>query len=181
MEYLDVVDERGVPTGEVVSREVAHRDGIRHRTTHIWIARRAAGRWQVLLQKRSAQKDSFPGCYDTSSAGHVQAGDEPLPSAIRELGEELGIRATASDLRFVGTFRIKFDDVFHGRPFRDDEVAFVYLYGRAVDAADLALQADEVERVDWFDLEEVLAACRRGDPRFCVPVGGLELVRTALG
>lgn len=30
-------------------------------------------------------KDSFPGKYDTSSAGHIQAGDEPLASGLRSL------------------------------------------------------------------------------------------------
>ena len=28
MEYLDVVNEDGLPTGEIVSREYAHREGI---------------------------------------------------------------------------------------------------------------------------------------------------------
>ena len=39
MEYLDIVDENGNSTGETVSREIAHRDGIRHRTAHVWIVR----------------------------------------------------------------------------------------------------------------------------------------------
>ena len=39
------------------------------------------------------EKESFPGLYDTSSAGHIRAGDEPLPSALRELREELHIAA----------------------------------------------------------------------------------------
>lgn len=30
-EYLDVIDDNGNLTGEMVAREVAHRDGIRHR------------------------------------------------------------------------------------------------------------------------------------------------------
>jgi len=44
----------------------------------------------VLLQKRSAEKESFPGMFDTSFAGHIQAGDDPLESAQRELREKLG-------------------------------------------------------------------------------------------
>ena len=38
MEYFDVVDEVGNPTGATVSREEAHAQGTRHRTAHIWIA-----------------------------------------------------------------------------------------------------------------------------------------------
>ena len=61
MEYLDVVDETGRPTGQTVARSVAHAQGIRHRTAHVWLVRRRAGRLQVLLQRRSENKDStFP-------------------------------------------------------------------------------------------------------------------------
>lgn len=85
MEIFDIVDEQGVPTGDTVSRAEAHAQGIRHRTAHVWIVRQHEGRDQVLLQHRSMEKDSFPGCYDTSSAGHIHAGDEPLTSALREM------------------------------------------------------------------------------------------------
>ena len=85
MEIFDVIDKDGNPTGETVTRERAHAEGIPHRTAHIWILRKKEGRIQVLLQKRSKNKDSFPGMFDTSSAGHIQAGDEPLESALREL------------------------------------------------------------------------------------------------
>ena len=68
---------------------------------------------QILLQKRSQNKDSFPGKFDTSSAGHIQAGDEPLESALRELKEELGISATPEQLHFAGTFPISFTKEFH--------------------------------------------------------------------
>ncbi len=39
--------------------------------------------------------------YDTSSAGHIQAGDDPLESAQRELYEELGIKANEGNLSFT--------------------------------------------------------------------------------
>ena len=80
MEYIDIVDEQGNPTGEKVERSIAHSQGIRHRTAHIWIVRKVNGRYQVLMQKRAMNKESFPGMFDTSSAGHIQAGDEPLES-----------------------------------------------------------------------------------------------------
>ena len=75
MEIFDIVDEKGIPTGETIERTQAHEKGVRHRTAHIWIVREQDGKAQLLLQKRSAEKDSFPGRFDTSSAGHIQAGD----------------------------------------------------------------------------------------------------------
>ena len=176
-EIFDIIDTQGNPTGETVTREKAHAEGIPHRTAHIWIIREKYGRTEVLLQKRSMNKDSFPGKFDTSSAGHIQAGDEPLESALRELGAELGIQATPEQLVFAGTFPISFAKEFHGKMFRDEELAFVYIYDQPVDIADLVLQKEEVEAVEWFALEETYAECQKSREKFCVPSGGLEIVR----
>lgn len=176
MEYFDVVDEHGTPTGETVSRECAHREGILHRTAHVWVIRERERGTEVLLQLRSPQKDSFPNMYDTSSAGHVPAGDEPGASALRELGEELGIAAAPQDLSFVGTFHIQYEEEFHGQAFRDNEVAYVYVYDKPVDEAALVLQASEVSGVRWFEVGEVWQELIAGSSRFCVPIGGLRLL-----
>ncbi len=180
MELLDICDENGFPTGETVERETAHREGILHRTAHVWVIREKEGQTQILLQKRSMEKDSFPGMYDTSSAGHVPAGEEPLSSAIRELSEELGIRAEENELRYAGMFRIRFEKVFHGKIFRENEIARVYVYGRPVETGRLNLQKSEVDEVRWFDLKEVEEEIRVSRERFCVPAESLELLRNFL-
>lgn len=180
MELFDICDEQGNPTGGTVERSFAHANGILHRTAHIWIVKNEDSRYKVLLQKRAMNKDSFPGRYDTSSAGHIQAGDEPMESALRELGEELGIKAEAEDLDFAGTFRIQYEKEFHGKMFRDNEVAFVFVYQKPVDIADLTIQKEELDGVSWFDLEETYEACKEHDQKFCVPIGGLETVRKYL-
>ena len=43
------------------------------------------------MQQRAWGKDSEPGKWDTSSAGHVDPGEGPLEAAERELDEELGL------------------------------------------------------------------------------------------
>ncbi|MBQ6679004.1 MAG: serine hydrolase [Lachnospiraceae bacterium] len=180
MEWFDICDENGIPTGKTVSREQAHREGILHRTAHVWVIRKENGRYQILLQKRSEIKDSFPGLYDTSSAGHIPAGCEPPASAVRELQEELGITAEESELHYTGRFRIKYEKVFHGKLFRDNEISDVYVYDRPVDTAGLVLQESEVSEVRWFDLQEV---CEQLDLRpdlFCIPKGGLEALTAYL-
>ena len=180
MEVFDIVDEYGNPTGEAVERGLAHKEGVRHRTAHIWIAREVNGKWQVLLQKRAQTKDSFPGRYDTSSAGHIQAGDEPLESAIRELREELGITAAPEELKYAGTFNIKYEKEFHNKLFKDNEIAFVYVYLGEIDIDDITVQEEELECVEWFDLEETYNECLAHNQKFCVPVKGLETARQYL-
>ena len=43
MELFDVIDSKGNPAGQIVSREKAHAEGIPHRTAHIWIIRKKEG------------------------------------------------------------------------------------------------------------------------------------------
>ena len=180
MEYLDICDEKGQPTGEIVSRPEAHRQGILHRTAHVWVIRKTPAGHDILLQNRSMQKESFPGLYDTSSAGHIPAGEEPVPSALRELWEELGISARPEQLIFIGNFRIKYDKVFHGKIFRDNEISSVYVYQEPVDITTLHLQKSEVDEVRWFDLDEVWNEIQSSRERFCVPSGSMSLLRDHL-
>lgn len=158
MELFDILNEDGTKSGLVRERGVAHRDGSMHETVHTWIVRRGErNRWEVLLQKRSAVKDSNPGCYDISSAGHLASGDLPLEGALRELREELGLRARPEDLHYVGRHRGSFQAPFHGRMFRDNEYSYVYVMIRDIDESGLSLQEEEVESVLWMDYDE----CRR--------------------
>lgn len=177
MELFDVRNLDGTKTGIVRERGVAHRDGSPHATAHIWVVRKnQKSGYDLLLQKRSACKDSNPGCYDISSAGHVAAGDDYLPSAVRELEEELGICAEEDELRFAGFHQGGFQGEFHGKPFKDYEISAVYVYEKPVEAEKLELQKQEVEEVRWMDYE----ACRQGvaDGSFanCIYMDELELL-----
>ena len=49
-EMLDIVDDNGQPTGEVIDRVTAHREGIPHRTSHVGLGRMKDGRLQVLVR-----------------------------------------------------------------------------------------------------------------------------------
>lgn len=181
MELLDVLGENGVPSGLVRERNMVHRRGDFHRTSHVWIVRRKdGGGHEMLLQKRSREKDSFPGCLDISSAGHIPAGSDYADSACRELYEELGIRAVPEDLAFAGFHEGTFRGEFHGKPFINRERSANFLYLKHVDAEKLILQPEEVESVCWMDLEMVLEAARAGNPEFCLFPEEVELVKKFL-
>ena len=65
---------------------------------------------------------------------------------------------------------------FHEKMFKDNEVAFVYVYEKPVDISKLKLQTEEVEDVRWFDIDKVHEGCIHRDGTFCVPMEGLETV-----
>ena len=94
-ELFDVVDENDRVIGAAPRREV-HAKKLTHRAVHI-LVHDAAGR--LFLQRRSLSKDTFPGCWDSSCSGHVDAGETYLEAATRELGEELGWRDSSPTLR----------------------------------------------------------------------------------
>jgi 8-oxo-dGTP diphosphatase len=132
--------------------------------------------WEVLLQKRSACKDSNPGCYDISSAGHLSVGDDPVEGALRELHEELGVTLSAEDLHYVGRHRGSFQAPFHGRMFRDNEYSYVYAVMKPLDDNSFVLQEDEVESVMWMDYEECRRQIREGILPNCIYPDEFDMV-----
>ena len=135
MELFDILNPDGSKTGIVRERVVAHREGSLHATVHMWIVRpNEKSGYDVLLQKRSQTKDSNPGSYDISSAGHVDAGDEILESAIRELKEELDIEAKPEELHYIGVHYGAFEAEFYGKNvFGNRELSSVYVYTEPVE------------------------------------------------
>jgi len=179
MEILDVVDENGNPTGQTVERKKAHEEGIMHRTSHVWLLRKKQGKVQILLQKRSEIKESFPGCYDISSAGHIPAGMDFVESAIRELQEELGISVSNEDLVFCGDRTVIWDDSFYGRPFHDRQYSRVFILWWDMDEEEFIVQKEEVDSVHWMDLDECIEAVETNRIRHCIYTDELKMVKDA--
>jgi len=85
-ELFDVVDHEDRVIAQAPRREV-HARKLLHRAVHV-LVHDADGR--LFLQRRSPTKDTFPNCWDSSCSGHVDAGENYVIAARRELGEELG-------------------------------------------------------------------------------------------
>jgi len=176
MELIDIVDESGIPTGEIIDRAVAHRTGVRHRTTHIWIVRKRNEKVEILLQKRAKHKDSFPGCYDISSAGHIPAGVDFVSSGLRELEEELGFTISPDELIECGLHCIFAENEFHGIPYVDNQVAKVFLLWKDKEVEELTLQEEEIESAMWMDFEACKEAVRNQTIPTCIDIAELELL-----
>lgn len=86
-ELFDVVDEQDRVLRQATRKEV-HDQGLIHRAVHILVFNKNR---DCLLQQRSLLKDRHPGVWDSSAAGHLDAGEDYDTAARRELEEELGI------------------------------------------------------------------------------------------
>ena len=169
-ELIDVRDESGGPTGEVVWKSEAHRRGLRHRCFHCWICTPAtdAGGPFLLAQRRAAGKDTWPGRLDVTAAGHLSAGEEPL-DGLRELEEELGLRADPGRLVPLGTRRVELE-IPGGL---DREFHDVFLLPDDTPPERLRLQREEVEAVLRMDLDAAGALWSVGSaPAREYPAGG---------
>ena len=116
---FDILDEAGRATGLSLPRSQVHREGQWHRSVHIWIE----DEWErLLLQQRSFQKDSNPGLWDISVAGHLSAGQKSLEAAVREVREEIGLEVAESRLTFWFSSKDEYrssDGQFFDREFHD--------------------------------------------------------------
>jgi 16S rRNA (adenine1518-N6/adenine1519-N6)-dimethyltransferase len=91
-ERFPVVDDQDRLLGDAPRAEV-HGNNLRHRAVHILIFNQLG---ELFLQKRSRWKDRHPCLWDSSAAGHVDAGEDYDVAAGRELREELGVSAELS-------------------------------------------------------------------------------------
>lgn len=179
-ECLDVLTPTGIRTGEVKKRHLVHAHGDYHRAVHVWIF--VESTQDLVLQKRADCKDSWPGLWDISSAGHISAGDTSLLTARRELQEELGLTFPADAFEFL--FVYLQECVINGGKYINNEYNDVYLITlvEPIPLDAFTLQKSEVSAVKymkWQDYEEVL---RKEDPAY-VPAdvdGGYSKLFSAL-
>lgn len=146
-EFFDILDENGGKTGQTKPRTEVHRDGDWHKAVHIWIVN---DNNEVLLQKRSPNKDSNPNMWDISSAGHLSAGDKSLSGAVREIKEELGIDVLPSQLRLIGTRK---KASHYKSSFINNEFNDVYLLRLSLNLDTIKLQEEEVSAVKYVPLD----------------------------
>ena len=155
-EVLAVTDSRGLPTGHLKHRAEIHRDGDWHRTRTVWaVLLRESAAPALLLQKRGAVKDAWPGLLDASSAGHLMP-DEPDP--WREVEEELGLRPARRDRVLCLGVRRYEARLPRGRIDRELQELFLWLCPHVL--CDFRPPAPEVAAVLAVGLGRLLAMLR---------------------
>jgi isopentenyl-diphosphate delta-isomerase type 1 len=147
-ELLDVVDADDRVIG-VKTRGEIHSQGLMHRAVHILVFNTSG---ELFIQKRSMSKDNNPGLWDSSAAGHVDSGENYYDCAIRELGEELGIRVTAP---LEQLFRLAASRI------TDMEHCIVY---RCVSNGPFELEVAEIDEGAWIRAGEMDRRVSGDDP-----------------
>jgi len=138
-ELLEVVNEHGEVKGTVPRAEIHGNPSLIHRVVHVLVFNRKG---ELLLQKRSMNKDVAAGKWDTSVGGHVSSGETVEEAVKREMEEELGI--TTCDPLFLYTY-------IHSNPY---ETELVYTYSCFYDE-EINFQQDEIDEVRAWSMEEI--------------------------
>lgn len=148
-EYLDIWNSKGKPTGKTCLKDEAHQKGWFHPTVHVWFYTTTPA---LLLQKRSLTKQTFPGFWDVSVAGHVSAGESILEGALREVKEEIGLDIESKYLKLID---IRKNTNRFENGIIDSEFQHVFLVKLVTDVSHLCIQDSEVDAVRLFTFDEL--------------------------
>lgn len=133
-ELFDVVNDRDEVVAKATRREV-HQKNLPHRAVHILVFDKFG---RVFLQKRSMSKDTAPGTWAASCAGHVDSGEDYDAAAVRELNEELGVKVEETPARWLR---------FRASPETGYEFLWIY---RMENEGPFVLNPAEIDTGDWF-------------------------------
>ncbi|MCM4169202.1 Isopentenyl-diphosphate Delta-isomerase [Arenibacter antarcticus] len=138
-ELIDILDAQGNYTGKTTMRSEAHKKGLFHPSIHVWLYTKNT---EVLIQQRARNKDTHPGLWDVSVAGHIGAGEDIVDSAIREVKEEIGVDLLEKELQKIGVFKYSY---LHRKDLLDCEFHHTFLSELKVPFSALKRQESEVD------------------------------------
>jgi isopentenyldiphosphate isomerase len=139
-EFLEVVNHKGEVINILPRTTIHGNPSLIHRVVHVLVFN---SRGELLLQKRSMDKDVAPGKWDTSVGGHLNPGEDPLSGARRETEEELGI--TIEEPEFLYTY-------IHTNSY---ETELVYTYSSFYEGSPIRFNAGEIDEIKFWSIEEI--------------------------
>lgn len=144
--------ENGEPLPGSATREMIARDSsLLFGAAHVWVWRKSEdAEVQILLQKRAESKRTWPGHYDISAAGHINADEIPLQAAVREADEEIGLKVHTERLKYLFSLRTPLDI---------QEIDHVYLYEASLEFSPTYTDG-EVSECKWIRLDEFIEMTR---------------------
>jgi len=138
-EYLEIVNEKGTIIGYAQRSEIHGNPSLMHKVVHVLVFNKKG---DLLLQKRSQQKDVAPGKWDTSVGGHVEPGEDLRGSCKREMKEELGITEIEPEYLYSYIYRNNY------------ETELVSTY-RCVYDGKISYNVSEIDDIRFWNIQEI--------------------------
>lgn len=155
-ELWQLYDEDGnALKGKGATKDQVFSKGLLHGASHVWIWRNNDGAMEVLLQKRAANKRTWPGRFDISAAGHIDLAEDPLVAAMRETKEEIGLDIGGGSLQELSREKVY---MIAENGAIENEFQWLYLL-RVPENSEFMLQETEVDSLLWKKLDEFEAEC----------------------
>ena len=141
MEYWEVLDSNGNPTGKIMERydKRVFERGYYHLGADVWIINSEN---KILIQKRSQLKRLEPNVW-AMTGGSVILGEKSKETVVREAKEELNISINPNKLRFIIKFKT-------GNVWID-----TYILKCDYEISKMKFQEDEVSDAKWATWEEI--------------------------
>lgn len=141
MELWDLYQEERIKADKTMIRGEAQPDGVFRQVVHICIFNEKG---EMLIQQRQPFKKGWSNMWDVTVGGSAISGDTSRTAAEREVLEELGYQISLEQVRPALTINFPggFDDY--------------YLVHKEIEIDTLKLQEEEVQRVKWASLNEIL-------------------------
>jgi len=176
MNDIVLFNNDGIQTDTGASIDRVHQEGLLHGSVRVYFL--DTQNKKVALQLRSSSSFQYPLFWDATVGGHIDVGDSPLTTALKESEEEVGVDILEENLEFymqyeesIEVLREDMHEGFDG-VYKDNVINFVYVY-TVDDANDLKLKVDhtEVSKITWVSLEDLEGVFARGilDTRKVVP------------
>ena len=175
MELVDIYNDKHEKLNYTKGRKELS-DGEFRLSCFVWIIN---DKDELLIQQRLATAKKCPNMWETTSGGAI-AGDDAITGTLRELEEELGIKAEPEQLHFMGLHEGKCEEIFYGKPFKNHEISHVYLYSEPINIKELKLQEEEVQEVCWMDFETCCEKVKSGDKKYCLFPEELKMIKEYL-
>lgn len=164
-ESLTFYNEQNEPIG-IVNREEGINRGLLLEGVQLWIINPETN--QVLMQRRSRNKQNNPNKIDVSVSAHVDPDETATQAMLREAREEIGLTDSEylyNNMQKFAENKINLTD--YGRQGR--YIMHFYLAFLDNSLESYTKQDSEVEELFFMDYEEVKQRVRSDDPEMLMP------------
>ena len=152
IEFLDIVDEKGITTNKIMDKNLIHDKNLLHNEVGVFIFN---SKGETLIQKRSANKRFKPNMW-AICAGHVDCGEDNLIAMQRELSEELGILLNLNELIKFNVTILERNENSH---IRNEYYAFI-----DKDINGFKINEEELSEIKWIPFEQFKNMIVNNDP-----------------